>query len=90
MLTKMADGKKVQCSAEEEAEILAEWAENDRPRTSEEIDAEKSSIVEQELGSDVVRIIIETIVPMIQDGSIASKTPNDVIAQAKANRMAEL
>ena len=46
--------------------------------------------VEEELGSDVVRLIIETIVPMIQDGSIASTTPTDIIAQTKAKRKAEL
>lgn len=46
--------------------------------------------VEEELGSDVVRLIIETIVPMIQDGSIASTTPADIIAQAKVERKAEL
>ena len=39
MLKKMVDGVEVVCSAEEEAEIIAEWAENDRPRTAEEIDA---------------------------------------------------
>jgi len=46
--------------------------------------------VEEELGSNVVRLIIETIVPMIQDGSITTKTPNEIIAMAKANRKAEL
>jgi len=46
--------------------------------------------VEEELGSDVVRIIIETIVPIIQDGSITSKTPDEIIATAKAIRKAEL
>jgi hypothetical protein len=28
MLTKIVDGQEVQCSAEEEAEILAEWEKN--------------------------------------------------------------
>ena len=60
------------------------------PPTAQEIDEAKTAQVEAELGSDVVRIIIETIVPMIQDGSITNKTPDDVIAQAKANRRAEL
>jgi len=46
--------------------------------------------VEEELGSNVVRLIIETIVPMIQDGSITTTTPNEIIIMAKANRKAEL
>lgn len=45
---------------------------------------------EEELGSDVVRLVIETIVPMIQDGSITTKTPSEIITMAKANRKAEL
>lgn len=45
---------------------------------------------ESELGSDAIRIIVETIVPMIQDGSITNKTPNEIIITAKANRKAEL
>jgi len=51
-----------------------------------DIDAQINS----ELGTDAIRVIVETLVPMIQDGSIISKTPNEVIAQAKANRRAEL
>jgi hypothetical protein len=50
----------------------------------------KDQQIEEELGSDAIRIIIETIVPMIQDGSITSITPGQVIAQAKTNRRAEL
>ena len=53
-------------------------------------ETKKTRKVETELGTDVVRIIIETIVPMIQDDSITNKTPDEVIAQAKANRLAEL
>ncbi|MCK4822902.1 hypothetical protein KA005_44480 [bacterium] len=71
---------------DEEAVILLTPA----PLTEQEIDYAKTSQVESEIGTDVVRVIIETIVPMIQDGSITSKTPNEVIAQAKANRLAEL
>ena len=51
---------------------------------------DKALQADKELGTDVVRIIIETIVPMIKDGSITSMTPNDVIAAAKANRREEL
>ena len=37
-----------------------------------------------------MRILIETLVPMIQDGSITTALPSDIISQAKANRKAEL
>ena len=90
MLTKIVNGERIALTDEEEAEKLAEWAEYNRPRTTQEIDDAKTAQVEAELGSDTVRVIIETIVPMIQDGSITSKTPDEVIAQAKANRRAEL
>jgi len=40
MLKKMVDGKEVICSAEEEAEIRAEWAENEAKKSLE--DAEEA------------------------------------------------
>lgn len=60
--------------------------------TAEYLAAEpwKDQQTEAELGTDVVRVIIETIVPMIQNGTITTMTSADVIAQAKANRRAEL
>jgi len=59
-------------------------------KTPQEIEDMQIAQVEAELGSNAIRIIIETIVPMIQDGSIASKTPDEIIITAKANRKAEL
>jgi len=53
-------------------------------------DAIKTKQADTELGSDVIRIIIETIVPIIQDGSINTKTPADIIIAAKEKRKAEL
>jgi len=38
MLTKIVNGESIVCSAEEEAEIIAEWENNSRPRTPQEID----------------------------------------------------
>lgn len=60
------------------------------PLTIAQIETNKDRQVNEELGSDTIRVIIGTIVPMIQDGSIASKTPEDIIDQVKANRKAEL
>ena len=42
MLTKKVNGAEVQCTDEEETAILSEWAENNRPRTAQEIDNAKS------------------------------------------------
>ena len=58
--------------------------------TAQEIEDAKSARVENEIGSDAIRIIIETIVPMIQDGSISTANPADIIVAAKAMRKAEL
>jgi len=40
-LTKNVDGEQVECSLEEEAEILARWTEATRARTEEELAAER-------------------------------------------------
>lgn len=58
--------------------------------TAQEIEDNKTNQAEAELGSDAIRIIVETIVPMIQDGSITTAIPADIIATAKAMRKAEL
>ena len=58
--------------------------------TAQEIEDAKTAQAESELGSDAIRIIVETIVPMIQDGSITTSIPADIIVRAKANRKAEL
>ncbi len=50
----------------------------------------KDDQVEAELGTNAVRVIIEALVPMIQDNSIAGKTPSDVLDAIKARRRAEL
>jgi len=55
-------------------------------KTSAEIEAEKNTRVESELGTDVVRILMETLIPLI-DPSLNVGT---VINQAKASRKAEL
>ena len=53
-------------------------------------ETKKTEEAEIELGSNAIRIIIETIVPMIQDGSINTAIPVDIITAAKAMRKAEL
>jgi hypothetical protein len=58
--------------------------------SQQEINDQKNNQVEAELGGDNIRIIVETIVPMIQDGSITTAIPADIIAIAKETRKAEL
>jgi hypothetical protein len=55
-------------------------------KTSAEINADKDARVEAELGSDMVRIIMETIIPLINP----SLNVTDIINQAKAKRKSEL
>jgi len=43
MLTKKIDGVSLVLTTEEEDAVRSEWAENDRPRTAQEIDAIKSA-----------------------------------------------
>lgn len=82
--------KEVTHSQEEEAAILAEWDKNSQPKSIEEIDAEKDKQVEVELGGDNIRVLTEVFLEKIQDGSINTAMPSDVIAIAKSRRKAEL
>lgn len=60
------------------------------PLTEQEISDNKTAQVEAELGGDNIRILIETFLAITQDGSINTAAPADVVAAAKARRMAEL
>lgn len=51
---------------------------------------EKDAQVEAELGGDNIRILIETFLEIIQNGSINTDTPDDVVALAKSKRRNEL
>lgn len=59
-------------------------------KTSAEINLEKDAIVEAELGGNNFRILVETFLQIIQDGSVDAITPDDVIALAKSKRRSEL
>lgn len=86
MLTKIVNGEEVVCSAEEEAEILAEWNANSQPPTAQEIDNEKDNIINQTMNQD--RNIIKSLVLCINDGSIvpgANVTNAALKAAIKAN-----
>lgn len=60
------------------------------PPTAQEISDNKAAQVEAELGGDNIRILVETFLAITQDGSIDTAASADVIAAAKARRMAEL
>lgn len=90
MLKKMVDGVEVELSPEEEAAVRAEWEASAQPKTPEEIESEKDEKVEAELGGDNIRILTEVFLEKIQDGSINTALPVDVIAAAKARRKSEL
>lgn len=59
-------------------------------KTPAEIEAGKIKQVDAELGKDNIRIIIETILPMLQDGSINTTTADDILIAAKSKRKDEL
>ena len=56
------------------------------PETVPQANARKDAQVNQELGTDTVRIIIETLLPYIDAGL----NPSDIINEAKAKRRGEL
>ena len=56
------------------------------PETPDEANTRKDSQVEAEIGTDVVRIIMETVVPLIDP----SLSVTDIINRAKAKRKLEL
>jgi len=60
------------------------------PETPAEANTRKDAQVEIELGSNAIRILIEVLIPIIADNSIASMSSTDVLNIAKANRRAEL
>lgn len=61
-----------------------------KPLTAQQISDNKTAKIEAELGGDNIRILVETFLAITQDGSIDTAIPADVIAAAKARRMAEL
>lgn len=60
------------------------------PLTAQEINDNKDAQVEAELGGDNIRILVSIFKQIISDGTIASKTPDEIINQAKAARRNEL
>ena len=60
------------------------------PLTVQEIEDNKDARVEAELGGDNIRVLTEVFKEIVTNGTIASKTPDEIIAQAKAKRRAEL
>lgn len=63
---------------------------NWRALNASEIATGKDIQVEAELGTNMIRILIETLIPAIQDGSITTMSPTAFINLAKAKRKAEL
>jgi len=60
------------------------------PLTPAQQAIEHDRLVEYELGGDNIRILISVIKEIIMDGTIASKTPEEIIIQAKITRRNEL
>ena len=79
-MIKIVNGLEVAVSTKEEAEILAEWAENDRPRTSKETSDRKDAQVEAEFTPALLALV----------KALDPASAGTIIAQAKANRKAEL
>ena len=60
------------------------------PLTAQEISDNKDTQVEAELGGNNIRILVEIFKEIVTDGTITSKTPDEIITQAKAKRRNEL
>ena len=60
------------------------------PLTAQEISDNKDTRVEAELGGDNIRILVDVFKQIVTDGTITSKTPDEIIAQAKTKRRNEL
>lgn len=79
MLTKMVNGIKVVCAAEEEAAILAVWAANVLPKTQAEIDAEKAAEAAKIVDSPSLKSAIEEFTSILQAASIP--VPVDIMTR---------
>ena len=85
MLTKMVNGIEVECSADEEAGILAEWDQNSQPPTPAEIDAENDAVFDNMINQN--KSIIKAFILCINDGSIVpsgNATPAELKAAIKS------
>lgn len=60
------------------------------PLTAQEISDNNDAQVEAELGGDNIRVLVDVFKEIVTDGTIASKTPDQIIAQAKTKRRNEL
>jgi len=84
MLTKKVDGLSITCSAEEEAEILAEWEENTRPRTSEEIETVLTNKADIEVQfSEPLKAFALVVLDEINILRVAAGLPERTVQQLK-------
>lgn len=60
------------------------------PETVEEANTRKDAQVAMELGGDNIRILVDVFKEIVTDGTISSKTPDQIIAQAMTKRRNEL
>jgi hypothetical protein len=58
--------------------------------TPQEISDNNSAQVEEELGGGKIYALVETFLEVINDGSIATSTTNEIIAKAKVKRLSGL
>lgn len=79
----------VPSAATTEAPLSKEYTLNNgawRAKTVEEYDVEKEAQVERELGTDTIRILIDTFVEV----NVINKTTEEILTIAKAKRRLEL
>ena len=89
MLKRTVNGIVIELSPAEEAAKRAEWAEESRPRTPQELSDIADQIVEGEF-SPILISVIKTIAAITKDGSINLMTPEQVVSQVKLNRKSEV
>ena len=60
------------------------------PLTAQEISDNKDAQVEAELGGANIRVLVGIFKQIVTDGTISTKTPDEIISQAKTKRRNEL
>ena len=84
MLTKKVNGKTVKCSLSEETAILAQWADNDRPRTPKEIDTALTAEADIELRFNSTLLAFAlTVLSEINILRVANGLPERTVKQLK-------
>lgn len=85
MLTKNVNGKQVELSSQEEVKTRADWAEETRPRTPQEIDDIKTKQADEFADfSPDLQFLLDEINALRVQAELPARTPQDVKGLIKA------